>query len=245
MDNLKQIKLFCIISASFSVIIPIAIVIFFDKNSKIADLLILIFIASFVFALVTGLLLYIGKCRNETILGSFFSLADWTKRNDIGSATNIVDSLSNNQQVKEFFNGKYIEIGDKINNQKRDTPLINKNIYLISEIPDIIKVVDNATKEDLVIIKKFIEFESTKNKLWEKLANKILNLSIVAGLAAGYKYGLEKYFLDKQKTMGFIILISLIVISLLLFCIWFKAHRSTQREKNARNFLYFIFNFIE
>ncbi|EPH70494.1 hypothetical protein D929_02338 [Enterococcus faecalis 02-MB-P-10] len=183
---------------------------------------------------------------------SYDSLDKWVEGYDIGSATNIVKSLSNEKDLEDFFRVKREIV---INKHKQNYDLLwvnlDKNSFFVEIIRELLVEVDTATKKDLFFLKKYLDYEAPNKTIQEKFLNVFFSVSSLAGFLACIKYSLDILVKGLENRINAIfylgcVLIAILVIAFFLIIAFVLIRLKKQTiEKNCKNFLDLAFKVLD
>lgn len=223
-------------------------------SSLIKDDLLNLIVTSLIFGILLVIILmsfvllafdYLSSNNHSKIQMSYSGLWDWVKSNDVGSATNIVKSLSYDENIKNFFSKELENINKDLIIKRDNIMLLDKNIYLVNSIEKIFNALDDATKNNMIFIRQYLELESSKYELWNNILKNVVGLAYIGILGTVFNFGINAFYSTERKILGQTIIFIAVFVSLISFILWIRAILITTREKNARNFLRFIFRIID
>lgn len=193
---------------------------------------------------IIGFYLLVQATRYSKLENMFLSLDYWVNKNDIGNATNLVSSLSENENIKKYFD-------QRLNQHKKGLLdknyfyMINEQSYLVGSIQELVKEIDSITLESLLFLKIYTEFEPKNRKFQEKIVNSVLGMGFFGGVLACYKYGIDLFIKKDTKEIGLTLIIITTVLFTIVLLIVLSMHIKEIKEKNARNFLLLVFKALE
>lgn len=214
-------------------------------NNVLDPIVIILTVYMCIGVIICIVLVLLSRKNNYKLKGSFYSLSSWVDYNDIGNANNIISALSIDESIDEFFKNKYKDVSKNIDETSYYRIGIDKNAYLIKEMPSVLNSIDKATKENILYIKKYISFESSKNKTWGKIIEGFFSIAYLTILGTVFKYGIDCYFDVEKRDLGLLIMWGIGSLFIISIGFGIKAYFDMQKEKNARNFLNFVFSVID
>ncbi|MCB5954106.1 hypothetical protein [Enterococcus sp. CWB-B31] len=208
---------------------------------------ILMFLSAILLAISIIIIIVDISAENSiTKLTNMYSgLFKWVSNNDVGSATLVVKSLSQNEKVKEYFKetGGIIIEESRSDSKKFKVPSVEK--YFLGSVIEIVDLLDEATKEYLVSIDRFIKFENSSKIYKEKIIESILSVTFIASILAALKNGIDYYVNEETKNVGIIIIIFVLSTAVIVGLIVLNMYLKQKTENNAKNFLRFIIKEIK
>lgn len=175
----------------------------------------------------------------------YTDLEYWVRKNNIGSATLLLKSLTVNENMQKYFKEKYEEVHSNHTEKNKRFRISSRHGFLVNTIPELVDQIDNATVESLVFLKKYMKFEPSDTPFRSKIVNMIFSAAFLTIFAASLKYGIELLIVKKTADIGLRVILISIVFFLVGIFIGIFFFQKNVRERNARNFLLLVFNCIE
>lgn len=183
---------------------------------------------------------------------AYNSLFDWVKNYDIGNATNLVKSLSNESDVEVFFRSRQEKI---LKEHKESYELkwiyLDKNSFLIETIRELIDELDVTTRSDLFFLEKYLDYEIPITTFREKMLNGLVSLSGIAGFLACFKFSIDILLKgietknDDIFNLGIGLIIVLVILFILVCALLHMMMRKRNLERNSKNFLDLLFKVLK
>lgn len=195
---------------------------------------------------------YLFGRKLKFLRNSYLSLYQWVKSNNIGNATNLVKSISNESDIESFFRNRQNKI---LTDHKESYALkwmyLDRNSFLVETIRELITELDVATRNDLFFLEKYLNYETPDKTLQGKVLNGLFSLSAVTGFLACIKFSLDILLKGIETKNDDIlnlgkVLIGILVVVFIVLCVWvYRIVRKRNLERNSKNFLDLVFKVLK
>lgn len=209
------------------------------------------FFCVLLFLIAMALELYQSR-KLKFVENSYYNLYKWIKYNDIGNATNIIKSLSNEDVVKKYFRDRrtYVASVHKDIYAKKWVSM-DKNSFLIESIRDLISTLDVETRRDLIFLEKYINYKVRAKTTQDKVLNGLVSVTAIAGFLGCIKYSIDLMIRGLETknndvlNIGILLLGALAVIFVFVVVWFFLVQKKRSIEDNSKNFLDLLFKVLK
>lgn len=207
-------------------------------------------------AIVIFLLFFVSEVNyflgSNFIYQSHTSLINWVKRNDIGDATSLIRSLSAEKSVQVFFRKLRSKYEKEYNEVFSERWVVqDKQIYLVATLKELLNEIDSVTRENIYLLKKYIDYESSEKIARNKIVDRIFSFSAISGWIICLKYAIDTHIkgieLENKalKDLSNILIVILIIVLFFGILVGYSLYRKRKIERNSKNLLDLVFKVIE